>query len=39
MQSRFGDIKYINESAQREIDFWQDILKRKLIEVPTEEQA
>ena len=30
MQSQFGDIKYITESSQREIAFWQDILKRKL---------
>ena len=32
MQSKFGDIKYINESSQREIDFWQDVLQRKLKE-------
>ena len=32
MQSQFGDIKYITESSQREIDFWQDVLKRKLEE-------
>lgn len=32
-QSQFGDIKYINESSQREIDFWQDVLKRKLTEI------
>ena len=32
MQSQFRDIKYITESSQREIDFWQDILKRKLEE-------
>ena len=30
MQSQFGDIQYITESSQREIAFWQDILKRKL---------
>ena len=32
MQSQFEDIKYITESSQREIDFWEDILKRKLAE-------
>jgi len=31
-QSQFGDIKHINESTQREIDFWQEVLKRKLAE-------
>ena len=32
MQSKFENIKYINESSQREIDFWQDVLQRKLKE-------
>ena len=32
MQSKFENIKYINESSQKEIDFWQDVLQRKLKE-------